>query len=209
MSEHIKWENENILKENVQVSRQIYDFIERDFATCLEYIALDKQHYSVFSTRLANMILRIGPEILRIFNLILFNKRIERYFHIQPNLEKQILSIQKRKKKHRDTFMSYLTAFPELSKERVQIFPQEWIYPFETMKMNRPNRKKPVNSVKWWEYGYNALRHRIIREFNKSATLEHALYSLAGLWVLHSRLDKDWGRIKLHESLVFLPRIGH
>jgi len=192
MSRSINWLPEHILKENVEFSRKMYEFIEIDFDTCLEYIALDKKHYDVYSFKLADLILRIGPEILRVFDLILFDQRITRFFKEQPQLELQIVGIQEKKEKRKDGFKDYFTALPELKSKSVEVtILKEKICPFE--------------EISWWESGYNALRHRAIREFKKSATLKHALYSLAGLWVLHDRLDMDLGRRDVARSRVFRP----
>jgi hypothetical protein len=86
MYKFIEWESENNLKNNVEASRKTYDSIDRDFDACLEYIALDSNHFSVYSPKIADIIVKIGPEILTVFNLILFNKRITRFFNEHPEL---------------------------------------------------------------------------------------------------------------------------
>ena len=105
--------------------------------------------------------------------------------------------------------MEYVKALPDLKTESAKVNElKREIRPFETTKMSLPHRKRKIYGVFWWEFGYNALRHRTIIEFDKSATLKHALFSLAGLWVLHDRLDRDWGRKHMARSHVFEPRIG-
>jgi len=209
MSKSIKWFPENILKEEGAAARKMYDFIERDFDTCIEYVALDPKHLGVYSPRLANIILRIGPEILRVFDLILLSPKIVRFFEEKPELEMQIFKIQKLKESRKDRFIDYLRALPDLMTKSVKVKTLEQkIRPFEIIEISLPAKKKPTEFVDWWEQGYNALRHRTVREFKKSATLKHALFSLAGLWILHDRLDRDWGRRDVLRSRVFRPEIG-
>lgn len=203
-SKFIGWESENNLKNNVKASRKTYDSIDRDFDTCLEYIALDSNHFSVYSPKIADIILKIGPEILTVFNLILFNKRITRFFNEQPELKRQIVEIQKRKSENKDGFMYYLRALPDLVKKRVIVEGLEQrIKPFEIKKTWLTKKEKYFYYVEWWRYGYNALKHRKMREFKEAAIFKYALFSLAGLWVLHDRLDSDWGRKDLFKSRVF------
>ena len=208
MPKSIEWLPENILKEDVEASRRMYDFIERDFDTCIEYVALDSNHFNVYSPRIANIILRICPEILRIFDLILFNQKITTSFEEQPELRMQIVKIHKKKKIRKDWFIDYLKALPELTTKSVKAKTlEEKIKPFEIIKIKLHHKKEPIESVDWWEWGYNALRHRIVREFKESATLKHALFSLAGLYVLHDRLDRDWGRMDVFRSRIFRSEI--
>jgi hypothetical protein len=187
----------------------MYDFIERDFDTCIEYVALDTKHFDVYSPRLANIILRIGPEILTVFNLLLFDQKFSRFFEKHPELEEQVVKIQRDRENRKDRFKDYLRTLPNLTTDsvKVQAFEQT-IKPFETIKISLQNKKEPFESVEWWELGYNALRHRAIRRFKESATLKYALFSLAGLWVLHDRLDTHWGRRDVLKSRVFRPEIG-
>jgi seryl-tRNA synthetase len=201
MSNSIECYPEDILKEGVETSRKMYDFIERDFDTITEYVALDTEHFDVYSPRIANIILRVGPEIFRVFDLILFNEKIKRYFEENPKLEKKILQIQRKKKKRNDRFIDYLDALPELTKQTVKVkVLEDKIRPFEIIEEKSENRK----FVDWWENGYNALRHRTLKSFRESATLKNALFSLAGLWVLHERLDREVGMQRGRKSPIFI-----
>lgn len=112
MSKSVKWLSGDILFESVEASRKMYDFIKRDFDTCIEYVALDTKHFDVYSPRLANIILRIGPEILTVFNLILFDQKFSRFFEKHPELEKQIVKIQRDRENRKDRFIDYLMALP-------------------------------------------------------------------------------------------------
>jgi len=64
---------EDKLRPNVDYARQQFGVLERDFQTVVEYVALDEKHLNVYSFRLADLIVRTGPEILRLFELYLFN----------------------------------------------------------------------------------------------------------------------------------------
>ena len=205
MSKFIEWESESNLKKSVEASRKTYDSIDRDFDTCLEYIALDSNHFRVYSPKIADIILKIGPEILTVFNVILFNKRITRFFNEQPELKRQIVEIQKRKSEKQDGLMDYLRALPDLVEKRVIVEGLEQrIKPFEIQKTWLIKKEKYFHYVEWWLYGYNALKHRKTREFKEAAIFKYALFSLAGLWVLNDRLDLDWGRKEgLIKSRVF------
>ena len=210
MSKFIEWESENNLKNNVEASRKTYDSINRDFDACLEYIALDSNHFSVYSPKIADIIVKIGPEILTVFNLILFNKRITRFFNEHPELKRQIVEIQKRKSENKDGFMYYLRALPDFVKKRVILEGLEQrIKPFEIKKTWLTKKEKYFDYVEWWRFGYNALKHRKMSEIKEAAIFKYALFSLAGLWVLHDRLDSDWGRKEgLFKSRVFGREIG-
>ncbi len=187
MPESIQWLAKEVLSLNAEFSFKIYEFIERDFNLCLEYISLDKEQLKVYSYRLGDLIQRIGPEILRVFELILFNSRMATRFSRIPELKRKILNIQRKQKARKDSFIDYLKAFSCLNQGKIyQVEVQELgnsILPFETKK------KGKKEFVFWWEHGYNALRHRRTKEFSKSATLGFALFSLAGLWILQHRLD--------------------
>ena len=198
--------NTQVNKKNVEASRKIYEFLQRDLDVCVEYVALDKRHLEVYSFRLANLILRIGPEILRLFNLLLFNPTIKSTLRLEG--EKKLKKIQRKKEKKQDTFMDYFTMLPVLKNQcvEVKVF-NEYIVPFETEKRKLPYWKSARDVVFWWEDGYNALRHRVLREFEKSATLKHTLFSLASLWVMHDWLDRAWPRKRMAESQFFYQPI--
>jgi len=73
----------------------------------------------------------------------------------------------------------------------------KYILPFEIEKRKRvrdDGKQTLYDAIPWWEDGYNALRHRVTKEFKESATFQNALFSLAGVWVLHDEyLGRDWG----------------
>lgn len=185
----------------------MYKSLEETLAVCTEYVALDQNHLGVYSFRLSDIILRVGPEILRVFNLILFNPRRQESFDTLPNLENRIVSIQEKRESRKEPFMEYLDAVSlrvrcRLVEERVGLRAlSRFIVPFEVEKRVRNGKEYSV--ISWWEDGYNALRHRVIDEFATSATLRNALFSLCALWVLHSILDFDVGRPNIATSEFF------
>ena len=204
MSKFIEWESEKNLRKNVDDSREKYDSIEMEFVDCLDYVELDLDHFSVYSKKFNDIILKIGPEILTVFELILFNKKISRLFNDQPDLEEQIVTIQKKKNKGKEGFCDYLNVLPYLKTENVLIKNlNEKITPFRIQKTWLTKKQKHWYWVDWWKYGYNALKHRSHKDFKEAATLKHALFSLAGLYILHERLDRDHGRKGLFKSQVF------
>ena len=75
MSEFIGWLSETNLKQNVEASRRNYESIERGFFECLDYVELNLDHFNVYSKKFNDIILKIGPEILTVFELILFNQK--------------------------------------------------------------------------------------------------------------------------------------
>jgi len=203
----IQWLQKSVLQTNVEYSRYLYDSLEDDFSVCTHYVELDEKHFPVYSFGLADLIIRIGPEILRLFNLILFNQRRENEFSTHPELEKEMKNIQQMKEARRDDFPDYLNAFSMTHHPLTQISVriktlEKSIVPFETQK-RRIQSGKDIDVVPWWVDGYNGLRHRVIEEFSTSATLKHALFSLAGLWVLHSLLDYDIGMLVMRKSDYF------
>jgi len=202
---------EDKLRPNVDYARQQFGVLERDFQTVVEYVALDEKHLNVYSFRLADLIVRTGPEILRLFELYLFNPNRSQIFHLQPESKKVIMDLQIKKHDRRDSFMDYLRAFRKFRISglnwAVEVKPlDKFITPFTTETREINGRR--IDAVFWWEDGYNALRHRVIERFEESATLGHALFSLAGLWILHDTMDRDWGRVGLANSDIF-GRITH
>jgi len=205
-SKSLRWIPDDKIRLNVDYARQQFEFLERDFQTILEYVALDESHLNVYSFRLADLMVRTGPEILRLFDLYLFNPNRSQIFHLRPESKKILLNLQIKKDNRRDSFMDYLGAFPNFMSHglnwAVEVKPlNKFVTPFATE--TRENNGRQINVVFWWEDGYNALRHSLIEGFNESATLGHALYSLAGLWLLHDFMDKDWGRVDLAKSDIF------
>jgi len=206
-AESIRWLSQDIIRRNVEFARSQYNSIEKDFRTCLRYVEFTKDHLDVYSFKLADLIIRIGPEILRSFELVLFNPKRKKTFFWGPNLEKTILEIQREKDRFHDRFIDYVNAFARARPRGLEIgvevdYIDRCIVPFKTQK--RINKKgKEVDIVFWWEDGYNALKHRVVKEFDKSATLRHALFSLAGLWILHYCIDLDFGRRGLAKSNIF------
>jgi len=192
---------------NVEYARKVYSFLENDLNTCLEYVQLTENHLDVYSFKFADLLSRIGPEILRVSELFLFNPRRGNVFFMKPELQQRLIDLQRKKATRRDNFMDYLNAFAiaftGLNSIAVEIAAlNKYVVPFRT-----ENRKgkggKEVEVISWWEDGYNSIKHRIISEFQKSATLKHTLFSLAALWVLHDCLDRDHGRLVPANSEIF------
>lgn len=158
----IKWFPNSVLRTNVDYSRKVYSFIEEDFSKCIEYVTLDEKHLDVYSYRLSDLILRIGPEILRVFNLILFNPRRSKSFEMQPDLADRILRVQTKMEARKDSFMAYLDAvcagpMYKLADDRIELKAiPKYIVPFEVEK--RVKNGKDFKVVFWWEDGYNALK---------------------------------------------------
>lgn len=205
-SKSLRWIPGDKLRLNVDYARQQFEFLERDFRTAIEYVALDESHFNVYSFRLADLIIRTGPEILRLFDLYLFSPNRSQVFHIRPESKKTLLDLQIKKDRRRESFMDYLGAFPKFITNGLNWAVEvkslnKFITPFATE--TRENNHRQIEVVFWWEDGYNALRHRVIEGFNESATLGHALFSLAGLWILHDFIDRDWGRMGLAKSDIF------
>jgi hypothetical protein len=201
----INWTSEKILKENLEASASNYRFIEKEFSTCLEYVALTEKHLSVYSHRLASLIVRIGPEILRTFNIVLFNENrscVLNFFEVKPLL----LQLQEKIDRRRDCLIDYLIVVDELWSSGVSSAAirvpslDKFILPFEFGTRTNVSGKK-FATIPWWEDGYNALRHRMTKEFREAATLKNSLYSLAALWLLHDIFKRDF-RINF-ESEIF------
>lgn len=204
MSSLIEWHSEDDLKANVEDSRKNYDLIEKDLVTCFDFVELSKDHFSVYSNKFSDIIIRIGPEILRVFDLIIFNKKICRLFKEQTQLEPKIVGIQEKKAMDKEGFMDYLDALPKIKTETIKVRKiDEDITPFEVQKTWIIRKQKYYYWIDWWNHGYNALKHKKNKSFKEAATLKNALFSLAGLFVLHERLDRDHGRKELFKSQVF------
>lgn len=199
----INWYTREILKENYQASISMYKFIERDFNECLEYVAFNQDHMRVYSYRFANLMLRIGPEILRLFNLILFNPRRKVHLDFDHQIKPFLIQLQKKCQNRNDYIMDYFIAMRNVRRGGLDYIGvkakglDKYIIPFKTerrLRTKESGKRSRHSVIPWWEDGYNALRHRATREFRESATFENALFSLAGVWVLHDAyLGSDWG----------------
>lgn len=195
----VNWLSEKTLKENLEASITRYKFIEKDFSTCLEYVMLTEQHLPVYSFRFADLILRIGPEILRIFSIYLFNERRGTTFGSQDLIPK-LLKLQKKIERRRESFMDYFEIFDNggkgiITKLGVELkhFDSKYIVPFAIEPRNNAAGKQ-CYVIPWWDEGYNALRHRVINEFAGSATLKNTLFSLAAYWILRNEfIGRDSG----------------
>ncbi|MCJ7633537.1 hypothetical protein MUP77_14265 [Candidatus Bathyarchaeota archaeon] len=202
-NDQVNWYTPEILEENYRASISMYKFIERDFKECLEYVALSQDHLRVYSHRFANLMLRIGPEILRLFNLILFNPRRTAHLDYDHEIKPFLIHLQKDCQNRTDNIMDYFTAIRNvriggLDHVGVRVKDLEkYIIPFKTERrprIRRSGKRRFCSVIPWWEDGYNALRHRATIEFKWSATFENVLFSLAGVWVLHDGyLGFDWG----------------
>jgi hypothetical protein len=212
MENHIvNWYTPEILAENYQASISMYKFIERDFNECLEYVMLDQDHMRVYSYRFANLMLRIGPEVLRLFNLILFNPHRTAHLNFDHRIKPFLIQLQEECQNRTDNIMDYFTAMRNvriggLDYVGVKVKGLEkYIIPFKTerrLRIRKSGKRSRYSVIPWWEDGYNALRHRATREFRESATFENALFSLASVWVLHDAyLGFDWGFVL--ESEIF------
>lgn len=194
--ESVNWFSDKILEENKNASTNMYKFIEKEFTTCLEYVTLAEEHLPVYSFRFAHLITRIGPEVLRQFNIILFDRNRSAALHYEECIKPLLIELQKKCEARTDNFMDYFNLFPTvrsggIDKIAVKIKPlDKYIVPFE-VEVRKGVSGKPYTVVPWWEDGYNALRHRVIREFKESATLKNTLFSLAALWLLHDAFDYD------------------
>jgi hypothetical protein len=181
----------------------MYRSIERDFEACLEYVSLNEHHLQVYSFRFADLILRIGPEILRLFNLILFNPNRTAHLDFGHKIRPFLMELQRRCEDRTDNIMDYFRAMRNVRTGGLQSIAvkvnalDKYVLPFEVEERQRfrhDGKQIACDVIPWWEDGYNALRHRVIREFKESATFRNALFSLAGVWVLHDEyLGHDWG----------------
>ncbi len=193
-----------MLKTNVEMSRKQYRFIERDLNICTEYMAFDIDHLHVYSDRLAHILLRLGIEVLRVFSLFLLDENTSKSFPKKPELKNQVLELQAKIERRHDNIYHYLNIVSHWEMKCVYVKAlNKFIIPFKKEPLRIPPSEKERKVIPWWEHGYNALRHRIIREFKKSATLQNTLFGLGALWILHDALDSRHMRIGLAESNFF------
>jgi hypothetical protein len=183
-SKPVNWIMDDVLEENKQASISMYKFIEADFLNCLEYVPLCENHLSVYSYRFANLLLRIGPELLRKMNIVLFDSDRSACFDFDE-WKPSLIELQEKCEKRKDNFRDYYNVLSkvilcQLDRQAVKVKPlNKYILPFEF------ELRKGKKIIPWWEDGYNALRHRVIHEFKESATLRNTLFALSALWFLH------------------------
>ncbi len=184
-SKSVNWISDDELDENSKASISMYKFIETDFINCLEYVPVVEQHFSVYSYRFASLLLRIGPELLRKMNIVLFDSNRSSSFHFDYDVKPSLIELQDKCAKRKDGFIDYYNVLSvvllcTLSRQAVKVKPlNKYILPFE---FEMRDRRK---IIPWWDDGYNALRHRVIHEFKESATLRNTLFALSALWFLH------------------------
>jgi len=162
--------------DKLNFSTKMYNSIEDDFIRFLDYVPLDDQNLCVYSPKLLNIILNIGPEILSIFDLLAFTSRYK------DDLDVERLSLLDKKKKLREkkrslTFLDYfnfLSKIHDFKKAEVVVKDlHRSISPFITEENRIP---------KWWAC-YNRLRHDKYSHF-KEATLNIALHGLGAAYYL-------------------------
>jgi hypothetical protein len=137
------------------------------------------------------MILRIGPELLRLLNIVLFDPNRSACFDFDC-LKPLLVELQEKCNKRNDSFLDYFNVLSvvmsnQTSRTAVKVTPlNKYIIPFEV------ELRKGRKIIPWWEDGYNALRHRVINEFKGSATLKNTLFALSALWFLHYEFDQRY-----------------
>lgn len=174
-----------------------YRSIEEDMLKVIEDIPLETRQYSVYSFKLADIIVRSCSHIDSLFKDILRNQDLSSH----PNQQKikEAKDIIDGTKKGMLTITDYIEIFADyLNLAPVEIFVRrsyDQTKPFG--ELNNPNLSDKVPI--WWR-AYNDLKHDFYSEIKKG-TLSNALLSLGALFVLNCQ--SAW-KLRLRENINYL-----
>lgn len=161
----------------IELSKKMYQMIERRLTDFLEYVPLDVDHLDVHSLKLVTVILETGPEILSSFDIAVFKwKGVLELFGEEDSKRKELLMKEQKLKRRNlslgfNDYYNYLESYYGLKELEITIPDlKSYIMPFET--------KHP----EWWNC-YNLLRHDKYANLKK-ATLRNALKALGALFLL-------------------------
>jgi hypothetical protein len=146
----------------------VYRRFESEFCELTFYIALEEDHLSVCSIRIAEMLLKICAECENIGKQLLleykFSGKEAKEFKILGNQIKQYLNLEN---------LKVQIVWPYNSLKDLYIFP-----------LNGWSQKNPD-----WFNAYNNVKHnRTTKNGLKSANYKSVLHSLSALYLLNSRL---------------------
>lgn len=181
--------------DKLNLSGRMYNSLEDDFARFLEFVPLAEQNLTVFSPKLFNLILNVGPEVLSIFDLLAFTSR---YRDHPVDKERFSLLEKKNKLRKRKRSLTFLDYFNFLGK--IHDFEKGEVVVKELHRSISPFLTKDNRIPEWWDC-YNRLKHDKYSHF-KEATLKIALHGLGATYYL-IQYGHDWEGREDFKSRVF------
>lgn len=153
-----------------------YILLEKEFAATLNYVSLDMDNYSTFSSSYLKLILQIGSEI------DVVTKALCNYYDETKAPENM--------NAYKDILMEHESDFYNIEVKIISARNKYSIKPWEAWEIQDIGTN--VNNPTWWKV-YNKVKHHrnsigticgIEKEYFKFANLEYTLFALAGLYQL-------------------------
>jgi len=149
--------------------------LEKDFLDFITYVPLKDEHYSVWSPRLADLLLRIGSNVDSFCKNALFDSTFDQTTDIIMYRSRARTADGASKISMKDYQNIFETAYNLSTKRIVSIRERKVIAPYDSWISN--------NSPKWWS-DYNAIKHdRFLHQTR--ATMNSALQGLGALFILY------------------------
>jgi len=177
--------------------------LEREVEDFLTYVPLDFNHLHVYSLKLVEVMLGIGPEVVSSFDLATFPSLFVPVYFPRSNDEidrarEELLDEEtdRRKKRRSLTFRHYY--------DFLRLASRLW-----THKLQCPIRLKALDAYvvpfeepvpEWWQI-YNALKHDKYSNLRK-ATLANALKALGGLFWLVEHNSGTIGMMEFSSAIL-------
>jgi len=155
------------MRENPEIVWELYQSLEKEFLSYLEYVPLTPQHYDVWSYPLVNLFNNIGSSVDSFFKNAIYCESLNDY----PNIDEIRAKDQHTMKTYRDIFE---TQYMISNKQIFELWNFSSVYPFGDWKNN--------NVPDWWSR-YTDIKHDRFRN-KERATLKATIDALAGLFSL-------------------------
>ena len=200
--EEEKLEEEKLLKklDKSRKSWQAYKSIESDLLRILEYIPLETKQYTVFSPKLADIIIRSCTQIESIFkDLIRERTFLEELDGKEYNLLKK--RVEEGKSNIND-FLKYFEKPLSLKSLIITLKANEESFAPFNIYLERDQKDIPF----WWKY-YNKLKHH----FSKNLELGHlqaAVLALGALFILNCKIPDNQDNLVLNKT-IWSPNFVH
>jgi len=155
------------MRENPEIVWEMYQSLEKEFLSYLDYVPLTPQHYEIWSYPLVNLFNNIGSSVDSFFKNAIFCDSLNDYPEIDQLRSRSRHSMEK----YREIFE---TRYKISSTQIIELRTFSSIYPFKDWSDNR--------TPDWWSR-YTEIKHDRFRN-KERATLKATIDALAGLFLL-------------------------
>lgn len=177
----------------------MYSKLERDFAETTSYVALETVHREVWSEKFAELLLRTGSSVDSFFRYMIKSESLDNQEKVKK-LRKTITHKRQKDPNWSPNITDFRKAFEtvyQLSTVEVEadygLTYYGTLHPFKDF-----DRKSPS----WW-VSYNKIKHEMLEQLEKRATLENTISALAGLFVLNILHKESRKYLIRHTNVIF------